>query len=253
MRSKLGPYLVLIIFLLLNYIAAIGWWISSLATLGILLFAYRIWPNDFRNRLGVPTRLVQVIISLSLLIIFLFLAYELMTYIRTQQGLGFSIGFPQNYFHIAFYTLNEEFIVGALLLFSLKKRFAHIHPMHLSWIAALIFAILHIVFYKWIFLPPARGNLTVLTIISLTLVGMIRNNFILSTDHIGYAWTLHFSWMAIMFGCGFYNPETNIYLTEAERFNLFIGNPITLFVGSILAASTGIWLIGKSKTALSEK
>ncbi|HPJ06356.1 MAG TPA: hypothetical protein PLK17_12665 [Bacteroidales bacterium] len=64
-----------------------------------------------------------------------------------------------------------------------------IRPLFASVALALFFALIHFVFYKWIFLD--RGIIGMLTHTSLFMVGFVRNSLILMTGHIGYSWALH--------------------------------------------------------------
>lgn len=185
---------------------------------------------------------MQYFLSFLLLIPLIIGSYYLINQIRIQNNLGFGIGYVQNFAHIFFYTLNEELIVGGLLLISLKNKYEKLNQIFISIGVAIFFSVIHYVFYRWVFQGPAQGILTILTLISVLLIGMIRNNIILKTGHIGYSWALHFSWMVIMFGCAFYKPSNAVQLSESERFNLFIGNKITILIGYILAVITTIWI-----------
>lgn len=237
---KLWITLIIVTFLGLNYLAVLGWWISAIGTILIILFSYLSWQTKFREILGFPLKISQYFSSFLLLIPLIFGSYYLMNYIRIQNNLGFGIGYIQNFIHIFFYTLNEEFILGGLLLLSIKKKFVKLNPIFISISVAVFFSIIHFVFYKWVFQGQAQGILTILTLISLFLIGMIRNNLILRTGHIGYSWALHFSWMAIMFGCAFYNPLNGIQLSESERFNFFIGDKVTALIVAILTIITSV-------------
>ncbi|MCP5061285.1 MAG: hypothetical protein GY936_02325 [Ignavibacteriae bacterium] len=74
------------------------------------------------------------------------------------------------------------------------------------------------------------------------MVGIIRNNLILKFGHVGYSWALHFSWVAIMFGCSFYDPMSKVPLSQTERFNSLIGNEITIGISIVLGIGTTLLL-----------
>lgn len=234
---------IILVFLSLNYLPGFGWWISTVGTILIILFSYLSWPTNFRARLGIPKKTIQYLFSLFLLLPLIVGSYYLINQIRIQNNLGFGIGYIQNFTHIFFYTLNEEFILGGLLLLSLKNKYVKFNPIFISIGVAIFFSIIHYIFYRWVFQGQAQGILSILTLISLLLIGILRNNLVLKTGHIGYSWALHFSWMALMFGCAFYDPSNNIQLSESERFNLFIGNEITLCVVFILVIITSAWIL----------
>lgn len=238
---------VIVSYLGLSYLPIFGWWFSILGTGLILLFGHFAWPLSFKERLGIPSKFSQYLITFFLLIIFAIASYILMSLIQKQNDLGFGIGYIQNFTHIFFYTLNEELILGGLIILFLKKRYKNLNPIIISVGVASIFSIIHYIFYRWIFQGPAQGILSFAVLISLLIIGIVRNNFIIRTNHIGYAWALHFSWMAIMFGCSYYRPSNSEQLSQIERFNIFIGNRYTIVTGFIFALITSVWLYFHNK------
>ena len=229
-------------YLSLNYFPDFGWWVSMVGTILILLFGYFSWSKNYKERLGIPTNAMQYFFSFLLLIILLLCSYYLINLIRIQKNLGFGIGFIHNFTHVFFYTLNEELVLGGILLVSLKIRYAKVKPLLISIGVAFIFSILHDIFYWWIFKGSVKGILTNWTLISLLMVGIIRNNLILKTGHVGYSWALHFSWMAIMLGCMFYYPDSTQKLSQTARFNLFIGHKLTIIILSMMMILTSAWI-----------
>jgi membrane protease YdiL (CAAX protease family) len=113
-------------------------------------------------------------------------------------------------------------------------------PLTASIILAIIFSLIHFVFYKWIF--NDQGIIQFTALISLFLIGFVRNNLIIQTGHIGYSWALHFGWMVVMFG------STHIYnngikLSEPERFNIYLGSVSMVIISVILALiSLAFWI-----------
>lgn len=140
----------------------------------------------------------------------------------------------KNYYHIAFYTLNEEIIMGAILIYILKEKMKF-KSIHIAIGLALFFSVIHFVFYKWIFI--FRCNIHFIALTTLFFVGVLRNILILSTGHIGYSWGLHFGWMLIMFGFYHYFYDTQMGLTEPERFNIYLGSYEMLGISILLALS----------------
>jgi hypothetical protein len=241
-HNRLWIYLLLISYAGLNYLAMWGWWISAVCTLLILLFAYLAWRNSFIILLGVPTRPGSLLATIAGLFLFTVGSYYLQKHISHLNNLSIEPGHFFSYFHIFFYTLNEEFVLGALLLFTLKQKYPESDPLLLSIATACIFTIIHFIFFKWIFIPPNRGLLTLFTLANLLLIGVVRNNTILKYGHIGYAWSLHFGWMVILFGCKIYSVQTGKPLTEPERFNLFIGHWYLTVIITVFAILSGILL-----------
>jgi hypothetical protein len=98
---------------------------------------------------------------------------------------------------------------------------------------AVVFSLIHYIFYRWIFAD--KGILSISTLITLFLVGIVRNSLIIHSGHIGYSWALHFGWIAIMFGSSHTYLKTNMYVTEPERFNLYLGSPEMLIISIVMA------------------
>jgi hypothetical protein len=158
-----------------------------------------------------------------------------MKYIGNKNNIHVEYFNWRDYYHVMFYTLNEEIVLGAILLFTMVHRWK-IKPMVASLCLALFFSLIHYVFYKWIFLD--RGVLGIPALITLFLVGFVRNSLIIQTGHIGYSWALHFGWIAIMFGSNHTYLNTNMSVTEPERFNLYLGSTEMLIISIIMAFVT---------------
>ncbi len=131
----------------------------------------------------------------------------------------------QDWIHCAFYTLNEEIVLGALPIFLLSRALP-IHPLAIAAIVALGSAAAHFLFFGWIY--PERGFLGIVTLLTLFLAALLRNNLIIKFRHVGYAWAVHFGWMSAMFSVGH-------HLSEPQRFNTHLGATPVLIVVSILA------------------
>lgn len=233
---------IIISYLGLNYLPILGWWISMFGTFFILIFGRKAWSQNYLQRLGIPQNKLQYLFSIVLLFVFMYVTFTLITTIIDEKKYGFEIANIFNVVHIFFYTLNEEIVLGALLLFSLTNKYDNANPIFISIIVAIIFAIMHYIFYRWVFQGEAQGILSYFTITTLFVIGVLRNNLILIFRHIGYSWALHYSWMLIMFGCGIYFKVNNILLTQTERFNVFIGHKTTFIAALVLAVFTSVWI-----------
>ncbi|MDX1284622.1 MAG: hypothetical protein R3182_06410 [Draconibacterium sp.] len=142
----------------------------------------------------------------------------------------------KNFTHTFFYTLNEEIVVGALLLKGIKSMAKKTPDWVISLGAALVFSLIHFVFFKWIFINS--GNLSIITLSSLFFAGIIRNNLILKTGHIGYSWAFHFGWIYIMLGSSHLDRASEIFLNDFERFGIYLGDYRTLIVCLVLAVAS---------------
>ena len=214
--------------LALSYHLLDGWWWSATATCIILVSGVIAWKTSFPQRLGlcIPRRalvwaggLFVLTFAAALLLL------ELMNLGRPTRFYPLTAG---EYIHFVFYTLNEEIILGALPLFHICRRLRW-RPLAVSLAVAFVFAAAHHVFFKWIF--PERGDLTIVTLITLFWIGVLRNNLILMTGHVGFAWAIHLGWMSAMFGSG-------ARLTEPERFNVYLGSTPVFIMTMMLAAAS---------------
>ena len=244
-NKNIWVFLVIVSYLALSYLRIFGWWISFIGTFLVIFFGSKAWPKNFRQKLGIPIPLSQYLYSFLLLIVFSILTFYIISQICERNNYRLTIGNIYNFIHICFYTLNEELILGGLVLLFLRNKYESRNPIYISFVVALIFSIMHYTFYRWIFQGEAQGVLSLMSLLSLFWVGIIRNNLILMFGHIGYSWALHFSWMAIMFGCSIYDPISKVTLSETERFNFLIGNEIILGISFGLAIVTTIILLNK--------
>lgn len=165
-----------------------------------------------------------------------------MKYIANKHNVQIRFTNWRNYYHDIFYILNEEIVIGAILLFALVEK-RKIKPIIASVGLAVFFALIHFAFYKWIF--NDKGIIGISTLTTLFLVGFVRNSLIFQSGHIGYSWALHFGWMVVMFGSMHIDSNTNLIVTEPERFNLYLGSIEMLTVSIIIAGLSLIYWIKK--------
>jgi len=220
-------------YLIFSYNLFSGCWYSGIGTLLIVFFAFLLWREDFLFRIGLKMNTAILLMALFLMLILTAGGYGLMQSLANRNGVMIQYADYRNFIHDLFYTLNEEVILGAVLLGYVKQRFRNLQPAAISVLVAILFAGVHYLFYRWIFTD--RGILTWLTLISLIMVGVLRNNLILTTGHVGFSWAFHASWMAVMFGTYHYHTGNLEALLEYERFNLYLGSPTTFMIITALA------------------
>jgi hypothetical protein len=223
---------IVIIHLIFSYYLLNGWWYSGIGTILIVLITYLFYKDKFLEEIGLKIKPISIFISICLGVIAIIGSVLIMKYIAARANVAIQYTGYSNYIHDIFYTLNEEIILGSVLLFNLS-RMIKTHPLILSAAVAVIFALIHFVFYKWIFLQ--KGIIAPETLVILFLVGFFRNNLILKFKHIGYSWAFHFGWMAVMFGSYHYYYDSLYPLTEPERFNFYLGSPEMLTIAAFLA------------------
>lgn len=222
-----------------------GWWYSGLGTMLIIFFAYLIWRDDFLFRTGLKISGRVLAASIILVIFATAGAYILMNSIASENSINISYSTWKNLIHDGFYTLNEEIILGAILLGCIRRKFTALHPVWIALMVALIFMIFHYIFYRWIFTD--RGILKGITLVSLLFVGILRNNLILTTGHVGFSWAFHVGWMAVMFGCYHSQTMEDRGLSELERFNLYLGSPKAIIIVTIIMLITFLFYFRKPK------
>jgi hypothetical protein len=191
-----------------------GWWHSS-------FFGYLVWGKQFFYVSGLQIPKNTVVRILLATFILTILSATIQTFIAGNNGVSIQPEAFTSYLHNVFYILNEEIILGSILLYLLVRRFK-IKPIHASLGLAILVSLAHFILYKWYFRD--KGYLDIITLLSLTLVVFVKNNLILRHRHIGYAWALHFSWMAVMYGSRHYHNDTLEPLTDLEKFNLYLGS-----------------------------
>jgi len=250
LKKTIFLWLLLLSYGLLSYFFFGGWWNSSLGTLLILFFSYLVWKRDFLKQTGLQLKLSTILKSLLLAALTFVFSWLMMKYIAGKHDVVISTGNWQNYYHDVFYILNEEIVIGAILLFAMVGKW-NFRPLVAALVLAVFFALIHFVFYKWIF--NDRGNLSFMTLATLFLVGFVRNSLILQTGHIGYSWALHFGWMAVMFGSNHMFLAENTNVAEYDRFNYYLGSYEMLIVSILLAGLILLYWKKKEAAALQLK
>lgn len=245
--------LLLCSYLAFSYYYFNGWWYSSIGTGLILVFSYLIWGKEFLKVVGLKLSIKTILKTILLAICTLVCSLLLIKYIGSRNDISILFTSLGNYYHDVFYILNEEIILGGIPIFLLVSKLK-INPIKVSIGLALIFAIVHFAFYKWVFID--RGIIEFQTLFTLFLVGIVRNNLIIVNKHIGYSWALHFGWMVILFGFLPIWVETDTVVTEPERFNIFLGSTEMLIISIVLASISLMHLVRsqrpkKSKTGAS--
>jgi len=230
--------LLILSYLLFSYNYFNGWWYSSIGTILVLIFSYLIWKNDFLKHIGLQLNVKRIVSSFLLAAVITICSALIMRYIAGKHDVIINPSTWHNYYHDVFYILNEEIVIGAMLLFGLvhKKK---IRPLVASVGLAVFFALIHFVFYKWIFLD--RGIIGIVTLTTLFMVGFVRNSLILMTGHIGYSWALHYGWMIVMMGSIHTYMDTELWVTESEKFNMYLGSFEMLIISATMAVLTGIY------------
>ncbi len=205
------------------------WWMAPVASALIVLLAGLAWPGKGLDTVGLRIPLAQIGVSLLILCIVAVAACCIIPTIAASERIAFTPAWESKKWaalaHTVGQTLNEEMVLGALLLKSIRKKAGIAHPYVTSAAVALAFSLAHYLFYHA--RPPGSwnyGTLSVATLVSLFAIGVARNNCILSTGNVGYAWALHLGWNAVFVNSTYTWPSSNTRLAEPAMFNVILGN-----------------------------
>ncbi len=212
---------------------------SFLGTLMILLFGYLAWKRKSIEYLGLRLNSKQLLISALLAGVTIAISHFIVKSICASSFVIMSPPVLSSVPHIFFYTVNEEIVLGALMIRGLRHSGGKLRDIYISLILATAFSLLHFLFYGWI--ASERGAISILALTSLFMVGVIRNNLILTTGHIGYSWAVHFGFVFVMLG----SPKTwgGRFLTEPEIINLVFGTTSFILALVALAILTSLPLV----------
>jgi membrane protease YdiL (CAAX protease family) len=223
------------------------WWLAPLGSLLILLLSFAAWPGENLKRQGLRIPPRHALVALVLLPLTTTFAWLLIDYVTRIQGVILIPVWQKPHpleliAHTIGQTLNEEMILGALLLTSLASRFKRAPLLLVSAVVAALFAVLHSIFYAW--RPEAfmnNGVLSTITLLTIFAVGLLRNNLILAAGNIAFAWAIHLGWNLIFMDSS-YVSIAQARLAEPEVFNLVLGNVLVLGVIAAFAAGTVLYL-----------
>lgn len=234
--------LLILVHLTFSYYFIPKYWSASIGFVLILVLSFVTWEQDFTNWIGIHLRLKEVIITVLLAIVFLSASIFFIKIVARSNHIQVQSGNCKHILHTFFYTLNEEIIMGALVLKGIRFRWKKLNDWKISVGVALCFSLIHFLFFKWVFINT--GNLNFLILLSLFCVGILRNNLILKTGHIGYSWAIHFGWVFPMLGCSHFNKIDKYYLTDLERFDIYLGDYRTTII-TLLLAIVSFFLLNK--------
>ncbi|MEE9462741.1 MAG: hypothetical protein V3V53_12965, partial [Bacteroidales bacterium] len=173
LRIPLLFSLLILLYVLFSYSFLGGWLFSSIGSILIIFLSYLIWGKGFLKQIGLQLNLQTTAKSIILALIIAGCSLMMIKYIGNKNNIRIEYYSWLDYYHVMFYVLNEEIVLGAILLFALVKKWK-IRPVVASICLAVVFSLIHYIFYRWIFAD--RGVLGVSTLITLFLVGFVRNS-----------------------------------------------------------------------------
>lgn len=214
--------LIVLVHLLFSYYYIPRYFSAAIGSVLIISLALIIWKKDGLYWIGLKISGRQIFYSVAAFICFFIGSYLIINFIAHKNGVQIFTGNYKDVVHTLFYTLNEEIVIGALLLKGIRQALKKTPDWIISVAAAFVFAIIHLVFFKWVFIN--RGDLGAITLLSLFAVGIFRNNLILKTGHVGFSWAIHFAWVYVMLGSQHLINVKEYYLSDFERFEMYLGD-----------------------------
>ncbi len=236
-------------FLLFTYNPQFGCWLSLLGTVLVLAFSRLAWPGEWAARVGFRIPVMEILSSCVLLLVCVAVSYTMVRIAAGGAGVSFTPFFARENMvfrlvHTAGQTVNEEMVLGALLLGVVSRRCARARFIVVSVLVAVVFALLHFAFYA--FRPESAVNYGILSIPALLSVfgaGVLRNNLILHYRHVGFAWAIHLGWNLVFLNSSLSAGGSR--LNEPRQFNLLLGHPIMVVV--VLAAMAATIVLCRKK------
>ena len=247
-RESLLLQFIILIYLLTSYVPYLGVYVSVSGTALIIFSGWLFLKKNIFQTIGLNFTVRDWMIIPLVVVITAFTAFVIIGTIAHENGYvrvpSLSLIPTVRSLHTIGQTLNEEIVLGFILIMRMRLIPLMRHPLILSVSASMMFAVFHYLFYL---LSPYQGSpLDAITLFNIFLIGTVRYNLILKFNHIGYAWAIHYGWNFVMFGGEFYLNETLI--REYDVFNDFIGSPESLVLFLLIAVATFFMLMRPVKT-----
>ena len=99
-----------------------AWWYSNLGTIFILFLSYLIWGRGFLREIGLHLDAKIIVRALLLTGVILVCSFLMMEHLAGKQNVLIRSTNWRNYYHDIFYILNEEIVMGAIILFPLVRK-----------------------------------------------------------------------------------------------------------------------------------
>lgn len=234
----------------------LGWQCAILASICFMGIGRIRGKSKWKELLGINFKIKDLYIFLGFTIFLTYFSYWIIYYVLKSNKYQFQVllidykqldNFKDTPFYLilSFYiyyipqAFNEEMIVGALLLNSLKSKFKVNNELILSAIVASVFCLMHFALYKFRPIQP-RELLSLIALLSLFMVGLIRNLLILRTGKITYSWVIHLSWNLLFFN-SIMLQSNGKNVSEPGRFNLILGDWRVMLLLSIITFLVIFW------------
>ncbi len=221
----------------LTYGLYYGVWVPLAGSASICLFAWLAWGAEWTTWTGMRMSGKDARLSFVLFLVCLGGAKVLIDLAAREVGVErVSIAAPllwrPELLHHVGQTLNEEIILGAVLLNVSLRKFERARLIGISVALATVFAFLHFAFY-WCRSASSfnEGALSIGSLLAVFGGGVLRHNLILTSGHIGYSWALHLALNVVLFAG--YRSSRGVLLSEPQLFDNLLGTPTNIAVISI--------------------
>jgi membrane protease YdiL (CAAX protease family) len=198
----------------------VGWsWKFAPGTVLVVCFGATAYPKSWKTKFGLQLDKSDLVKTIVFTLSFSVLSHFIIQWILSKSGLECRSSTDWMWrVSPIFQAFNEEMILRAWLLGTLLHRFKS--AQFVSVASALFFSLLHGFLYRY----SMEGVVVLhpLTLLNLTLFGIICNSLYFSYNHIGFGAALHIGWNLTRFSGPILNHGHQ--LLEGETFNLIEGS-----------------------------
>lgn len=140
-----STFLIIVIFVILNYLVDVSKFFSFMATLGIFSVGYFTWKQKILEIFYLKVEFKTLLLAWFISVLFSTIVFLITKFLNS--GLVFiKLDTSGLYFHDIFYTLNEEIVFCALLFGSMVKYLKKFKPIYVSIFSSALFSFLHLIF-----------------------------------------------------------------------------------------------------------
>ena len=203
---------------------------STLLILGLTYFFYR---ESWKKYLGIDFEWSELAGAATLCLVFFFTARFMIQWALPKE---YALDLTQGWGYLTiitnlFQSLNEEMVFRGLLINAML--YLGFREWKIIFLPAIVFSLLHWVFYKFNLSHDNGGTLSFSALTTLFLFGAATSMLFLKTRNILIPWALHSAWNFNRFSM-IKVDDPQGYINEALTFNILEGTFSVVFMTSIL-------------------
>ena len=211
--------------------AQVSWWSFAASTAALLALAWLRWGGAALRRLGLPVEPASIAWTVAAgLALYALFRLVVVPSVAAREALTLTPYPPRIAVSFVFQTLNEELVLGALLVIGLARWTRR--PILTVLVVAGLFALLHLLLYRY---GTIGLDLLPVTLATLAAVGVIRGAAILLAGHVGFAWALHAAFNLTMFAGRWRETSSGRVLQEPEILDAFLRPPWIVLPAAVVA------------------